>query len=213
MIGYISGSINYLAKGGIVMIPIILCSLLSLAVFIERVWFMRRSNIIPQDFFEKVRKLILDGKIDDALKLCRESDSALGRIVETGIRNHGKPREAIKEVIEEAGRREVALLDKYTEILGTMAGVAPLLGLLGTVSGMIKAFDVISTAGVGDPGVLAGGISEALVTTAAGLTVAIPAFVSYKYLLGRADSYVMEMEELSVDIVELLRGDKGPGEV
>jgi biopolymer transport protein ExbB len=163
---------------------------------------------MPPDFFEGIKKLILEDKTDDAFKLCDSNGSALSIIIKVGLKNHGRPREAVKEVIEEAGRREVALLDKYTGIVGTIANITPLLGLLGTVSGMIKAFDEISVGGMGDPAVLAGGISEALITTASGLTIAIPAFVAYKFLLSRADSFVLEMEAYSVDLVELLKGEE-----
>ena len=190
------------------MIPIIFCSLLAMTVFIERIWTLKRDKIIPGIFFKNVKDLIDENKIEDAIGLCTKNSSSLARIILAGIKNHGKPREAVKEVIEEAGRREVALLDKYTGILGTVANITPLMGLLGTVSGMIKAFNVISSAGVGDPAVLAGGISEALVTTASGLTVAIPTFVAYKYILSRADSLVMVMEEYSINVVELLKGEE-----
>jgi biopolymer transport protein ExbB len=212
MIDSISHSISFLSKGGIVMIPIVFCSFLSLAVFIERLWSLKRSKIIPAGFFSDTTKLIEKNDIKAALNQCDKNDSSLSRILETGIRSHGMPRSAVKEVIEEAGRREVALLDKYTGILGTVANITPLLGLLGTVSGMIKAFNVISAEGVGDPGVLAGGISEALITTASGLTIAIPTFVAYKYLLSKADSLVMEMEDYSSRGVEILKGKEMPQE-
>jgi len=201
-------SLAYLSKGGVLMIPIAFCSLLALAVFIERFFALRRIKVIPDFFFKKVERLIKEKKIDEALKLCGKNSSSLSRIIKIGINNYGKPRELVKEVVEEAGRREVSHLEKYTEILGTMASVTPLLGLLGTVAGMIQAFEVVSTQGVGNPGLLAGGISQALITTAAGLTVAIPAFVSYKYLIGRADSFIVEMEEISIHIVELLKGEE-----
>ena len=208
MFAYISNSIGYLAKGGIVMMPIIFCSFLALTVFIERLLTLKREKIMPPDLFGQIKALIMDDKVDEAFNLCDSNGSSLSRIIKVGLENHGRPRDAVKEVIEEAGRREVAILDRYTGIIGTIANITPLLGLLGTVSGMIKAFDVISTVGVGDPAVLAGGISEALITTASGLTVAIPAFVAYKFLLGRADSFVFEMEAYSVDLVELLKGEE-----
>ena len=203
-----------LFKGGIIMIPIVFCSFLALTVFIERLLSLKREKIMPPDFFKGIRTLILENKIDDAFELCKSNASSLARIIEMGLKNHGKPREAVKEVIEEAGRREVILMDKYTGIIGAIANITPLLGLLGTVSGMIKAFDVISEGGMGDPAILAGGISEALITTASGLTVAIPAFVAYKFLLSRADSFVFEMEAYSVDLVELLKEeDEKPNKV
>lgn len=205
MFSYLFHTTAYLAKGGIIMIPIVLCSFLALAVFIERLLTLKRSKIIPRDFFNDVSELILKNKIEEADKLCDENESSLARIIAVGIRYHEEPIEVVKENITEAGRREVAKMDRHTPIIGTVANITPLLGLLGTVSGMIKAFNVISTVGVGDPSVLAGGISEALITTAAGLTVAIPSFVGYKYILGLADNYVMEMEEYSTHIVEILK--------
>ncbi|MDH3974646.1 MAG: MotA/TolQ/ExbB proton channel family protein [Deltaproteobacteria bacterium] len=208
MISYISESAAFLSKGGIVMIPIIICSLIGFAVFVERLLALKRDKIIPADLFEETKVLILDHKINEALELCNANGSSLARILRVGIKNYGRSREAVKEVIEEVGRREVAFLDKYTGIMGTVANITPLLGLLGTVSGMIKAFNLISSVGVGDPAVLAGGISEALITTASGLTVAIPTFVGYKFLLSKADILVIEMEEFSTDVVELLKGEE-----
>jgi len=207
MITYIAESMAFLSKGGIVMIPIIICSLIGFAVFVERLLALKREKIIPINLFEETKALVLEHKIDEALELCNANGSSLARILRVGIKNYGRPREAVKEVIEEVGRREVAFLDKYTGIMGTVANITPLLGLLGTVSGMIKAFNVISAVGVGDPAVLAGGISEALITTASGLTVAIPTFVGYKFLLSKADILVIEMEEFSTDVVELLKGE------
>ena len=197
-----------LFDGGITMIPIIFCSFLALSVFIERLLSLKREKIMPPDFFKEIKELILENKIGDAFELCSSNGSSLARIIKVGLKNHGKPREAVKEVIEEAGRREVVLMDKYTGIIGTIANITPLLGLLGTVSGMIKAFNEISVGGMGDPAVLAGGISEALITTASGLTVAIPAFVAYKFLLSKADAFVFEMDAYSVDLLELLKEEE-----
>ncbi len=130
----------------------------------------------------------------------------MANIIVAGIRNFGKRREIVKESIEEIGRREAAILERYINVVGTIAAIAPLLGLLGTVFGMIKAFDVISIQGVGNPSSLAGGISEALITTAAGLVVAIPTFVLYRYLANKADALIVEMEEHSIRMVDLLKG-------
>jgi len=208
MSGSISQTITYLSKGGIVMIPIIFCSLLALAIFIERLWAMKKDKVLPVALFATVESLLKENKIGEALYMCGRNDSCLSRIILAGLKSHGRRTSDIKEAIEESGRREVASLDRYTGILGTIANITPLLGLLGTVSGMIKAFDVISTGGVGDPAVLAGGISEALITTASGLTVAIPTFVAYKFLTGRADRLVIDMEEYSLNLVELLKDEE-----
>jgi biopolymer transport protein ExbB len=195
-------------KGGIIMIPIISCSILALAIFIERFWSTKKEKVIPADLFVTVERLIKETKIGEALYMCGRNDSCLSRIILAGLKSHGRRIADIKEAIEEAGRREVASLDRYTGILGTIANITPLLGLLGTVSGMIKAFNVIAAGGVGDPAVLAGGISEALITTASGLSVAIPTFVAYKFLMGRADRLVLDMEEHSLNLVELLKDEE-----
>ncbi len=195
-------------KGGILMYPIAFCSIVALGVFLERLWSLRKKKVIPQEFLMEIVDMVAKGKIGEAITYCKRSDASIAHIAYAGIENYGKRRELIKERMEEVGKREVANLERYINVIGTIAGVAPLLGLLGTVSGMIKSFNVISLQGVADPGSLAGGISEALITTAAGLVVAIPAFVMYRYLRNRVDSLVVEMEEISVRMVELLKGEE-----
>ncbi len=192
-------------KGGILMYPIGLCSIIALGIFLERIWILRGSRVLPRDFLIEVEDLVLRGKLPEAVTLCKRDNSSIAHVIRVGIENHGKRREVIKERIEELGRREVASLERYINVIGTIAGIAPLLGLLGTVSGMIKSFNIISLQGVGDPASLAGGISEALITTAAGLVVAIPAFVMYRYLMNKADSLILEMEENSIRMVDLLK--------
>ena len=195
-------------KGGILMYPIAFCSIVALGVFLERLWSLRKKKVIPQEFLMEIVDMVAKGKIREAITYCKRSDASIAHIAYAGIENYGKRRELIKERMEEVGKREVANLERYINVIGTIAGVAPLLGLLGTVSGMIKSFNVISLQGVADPSSLAGGISEALITTAAGLVVAIPAFVMYRYLRNRVDSLVVEMEEISVRMVELLKGEE-----
>jgi biopolymer transport protein ExbB len=188
------------------MIPIALCSIIALAIFLERLWSLRRSRVIPRDFLIEIEDLIRREKIPEAVTRCRKDNSSMANIIVAGIRNFGKRREIVKESIEEIGRREAATLERYINVVGTIAAIAPLLGLLGTVFGMIKAFNVISIQGVGNPSSLAGGISEALITTAAGLVVAIPTFVLYRYLANKADALIVEMEEHSIRMVDLLKG-------
>ncbi|RLA81136.1 MAG: MotA/TolQ/ExbB proton channel family protein [Deltaproteobacteria bacterium] len=195
-------------KGGILMYPIAFCSIVALGVFLERLWSLRKRKVIPQEFLMEIVDMVAKGKIREAITYCKRSDASIAHIAYAGIENYGKKRELIKERMEEVGKREVANLERYINVIGAIAGVAPLLGLLGTVSGMIKSFNVISLQGVADPGSLAGGISEALITTAAGLVVAIPAFVMYHYLRNKVDSLVVEMEEISVRMVELLKGEE-----
>ncbi|MBN2231943.1 MAG: MotA/TolQ/ExbB proton channel family protein [Deltaproteobacteria bacterium] len=196
---------QFVFKGGVLMYPILICSVLSLAILLERLWALRRSRVIPGNFVREIDSLIREQKISEAMSLCKLNDTHVARILHAGLRNYGKRRDAIKEAIEEVGRIEAAALERFLTTLGTIAGIAPLLGLLGTVTGMIKAFTVISQAGVGNPQLLAGGISEALITTAAGLTVAIPSFVFYKYLRSRVDKMVLRMEHISIDIIDLFR--------
>lgn len=192
-------------KGGILMYPIGLCSIVALGIFLEKIWGLRKKKVLPRDFLIEVEDLVLRGKLPEAVTLCKRDNSSIAHVVRVGIENYGKRRDVIKERIEEVGRREVASLERYINVIGTIAGISPLLGLLGTVSGMIKSFNVISLEGVADPASLAGGISEALITTAAGLVVAIPAFVIYRYLMNKADSLILEMEESSIRMVDLLK--------
>jgi biopolymer transport protein ExbB len=196
---------DFVVKGGVLMIPIALCSIIALAIFLERLWSLRRSRVLPRDFLIEIEDLIRREKIPEAITRCRRDNSSMANIILAGIRNFGKRREIVKESIEEIGRREAAVLERYINVVGTIAAIAPLLGLLGTVFGMIKAFNVISIQGVGNPSSLAGGISEALITTAAGLVVAIPTFVLYRYLANRADALIVEMEEHSIRMVDLLK--------
>jgi biopolymer transport protein ExbB len=196
---------DFVVKGGVLMIPIALCSIIALAIFLERLWSLRRSRVIPRDFLIEIEDLIRREKIPEAITRCRKDNSSMANIILAGIRNFGKRREIVKESIEEIGRREAATLERYINVVGTIAAIAPLLGLLGTVFGMIKAFNVISIQGVGNPSSLAGGISEALITTAAGLVVAIPTFVLYRYLANKADALIVEMEEHSIRMVDLLK--------
>lgn len=197
---------DFVVKGGVLMIPIALCSIIALAIFLERLWSLRRSRVIPRDFLIEIEDLIRREKIPEAITRCRKDNSSMANIIVAGIRNFGKRREIVKESIEEIGRREAATLERYINVVGTISAIAPLLGLLGTVFGMIKAFNVISIQGVGNPSSLAGGISEALITTAAGLVVAIPTFVLYRYLANKADDLIVEMEEHSIRMVDLLKG-------
>lgn len=196
---------EFFVKGGIFMYPILLCSVTALAIFLERFFHLRRNKVVPLAFVEEVESLIRREKIPEALMLCQSNGSSIARILSAGLKNAGKPRETIKEFLEEVGRQESAFLERFVEALGTIAGVSTLLGLLGTVSGMIKIFSVISTQSVVNPGSLAGGISEALITTYAGLTVAIPTLVMYKYLQGKANALILEMEGHSLRLVELLK--------
>ena len=201
--------IDFFLKGGIFMYPILLCSITALAIFVERIWNLRHSQVVPPDFVPQVEELIRRGNIPEATMLCHQDKSSIARVLLVGIRNFGKKREVIKEYLEEVGRHESASLERFVEGLGTIAGVSTMLGLLGTISGMIKIFTVVSSQSVVNPASLAGGISEALITTYAGLTVAIPTIVMYKYLQSKTSALILEMEEHSMRLAELLQEREG----
>lgn len=195
-------------KGRFLMYPIALCSIVALGIFLERIWALRRRGVLPRHFLIEVEDLVMRGKLPEAITLCKRDNSSIAHVTRVGIENYGKRRDVIKERIEEVGRREVASLERYINVIGTIAVIAPLLGLLGTVSGMIRCFNVISFQGVANPASLAGGISEALLTTAAGLVVAIPCFVMFRYLTNKADSLILEMEEHSIRMVDLMKREE-----
>lgn len=186
------------------MYPIIFCSIVALAIFLERLWVLRRKNIIPQDFVSNVEGLLKKQKITDAVFLCQNDLSSIAKIFLAGLRSTQKGMWLVKEAIEERGSREATILEKNVDILSTIANLTPLLGLLGTVSGMIKTFNAISVQGIGNPAPLAGGIAEALITTATGLCIAIPTLVCYRFLKDKASALIFEMEENSIRLVELM---------
>ena len=195
---------EFLARGGPIMVPIALCSVIGLAFFFERVWALRSHRVVPRDVRVEIAELVKQKRLSDALTLCRKHDIAICRVLEVVFVRAEKPRAEIKEATEEIGRREVAELERHTEIVGTIAAVAPLLGLLGTVLGMILTFEVIQDEGLGVVSSLAGGISQALVTTFAGLSVGIPALIGHRYLLTRVDGLVLELEEATSEIIDLV---------
>jgi biopolymer transport protein ExbB len=205
------GVIEFLISGGPVMVPIALASVVGLAAFLERVFALRRGRVLPRHFAIEVESLMEQSRWGDLKTLCRKGDTAAARLVETALGARGESRAVIKERLEEVGRREGAELERTSQILGTVASVSPLLGLLGTVWGMILTFEVIEQQGVGVVSSLAGGISQALITTMAGLSVGIPALVAYKWVLARADALVLELEELSLGILEHVSGPQDDG--
>lgn len=199
--------IDFLVSGGPVMIPIGLSSLVGLAVFLERMVALRQGRVVPRSFAVEVEELLKQRRYGDAQTLCRKSSTAVSRVVDVALAVRGQPRVAIKERLEEAGRRETAELERYSGVLGTVASIAPLLGLLGTVWGMILTFDVIQEQGVGVVGSLAGGISQALITTMAGLSVGIPALIGYRWILGKVDELTLELEDVALSVLDQLAGD------
>ncbi|NLL61382.1 MAG: MotA/TolQ/ExbB proton channel family protein [Candidatus Atribacteria bacterium] len=191
-------------KGGVLMYPIFFCSLLAIAIFFERMFFLRSIKTSTRKFSNRICDLIRKGNINYAITACRKNYSPISQIILAALLKYGGTRDEIKEAIEDTANQEIIVLEKNLPILATIGNIAPLLGLLGTVFGMIKGFQVISIVGVGNPEALAGAISEALLTTAFGLSVAIPTIVAYNYLSNRVERQIREMEASSTEILDLL---------
>ncbi len=189
-------------KGGFTMWPILFCSLLAVAIVLERTYHLRRNRIFKKDFLDDVKDFSLKGDFERALRRCKATNVSMARIVQAGLQRGRYGILEVERAIETAGAHESTLLQANLRGLGVIANITPMLGLLGTVIGMIKAFNVISQAGAGNPGLVAAGISEALITTATGLIVGIPALAAYHYFRGKVDKYVFEMEEESLQFVE-----------
>ena len=190
------------------MIPIIACSVVAMAIIFERLWALRSKRVVPPNLVARVWQYHRKGKLDNANISVIRDGSSLGRILAAGLVNRQHSREIMKESIEESGRQVVSEMERYLNTLGTIASIAPLLGLLGTVIGMIKVFSAITIAGVGNPTILAGGISEALITTATGLSVAIPSLMFHRYFESRVQRLVVKMEEESLKMVEIMLGER-----
>jgi len=199
---------EFLVQGGATMFILLGCSILALTIIFERIWSLRRSVVIPKKDVNAVEAAIQNEDVKQAMRICRDSPTAMGRILWVALENRGVSRPVLKEVLEEVGRQEVAHLDRFIGALGLIAAISPLLGLLGTVIGMIEVFQVISVEGVGKADVLAGGISKALNTTAAGLSVAIPTLVAFRIFESRVDRFVIEIEQHALRFVELLKGER-----
>jgi biopolymer transport protein ExbB len=181
--------------GGPFMWPIILCSVIAAGIIAERLWTLQRRRVMPADLTRRIWSLVESGQVNDKVITALEANSPLGKLLATGLANRHRPREVMMERIEDTGRHVAHDLDRFLNTLGTIAGVTPLLGLLGTVTGIIRAFSAIHEGGLGDPRLLSGGISEALICTAAGLSVAIPSYVAFRYLRGRVDGIVVQIEK------------------
>lgn len=194
--------------GGWLMVPILLCSVIAVAICVERFWTLRSSQIIPRNLLAQVWNWIKNNEMDNRRLRELRQGSPLGQILATGISNHKRGREQMKEAIEEVASQVVHEMERYLNTLGTIAAITPLLGLLGTVIGMIKVFTAIRLEGTGNTNILAGGISEALITTAAGLTVAIPALFFHRFFQRKVDELVIGMEQEALKLVEVLNSDR-----
>ena len=186
------------------MLPIVVSSVIAVAIVLERLWTLQTKRVIPEGLTNQLWDCLQKGEFDAQHVQKLHQGSPLGQMLATGLAYRHAPRDVIKEAIEDTGRHVVHDLERYLNPLGTIAAISPLLGLLGTVSGMIRAFTAITTQGVGNPAVLAGGIAEALITTAAGLAVAIPSLIAYRFLRGRVDRLVIQIEKEAIRFVEAL---------
>ncbi len=199
---------QWLEYGGMMLIPIGLASLVGVGLFVARWLAHRRSRVMPDELYEGVMEAVGEERYEEARGRCEENDTALARVLGEGLRFRQGERGEIRSAMEDMGRRQMQRLERYVGAVGALASVTPLMGLLGTVLGMIAVFQgVVEEAGAEgmvDPTALAGGIWEALVTTAAGLGVAIPLYLGYRYLLGRLDSLAVEMEEASSNLLDAL---------
>lgn len=199
---------DLIQKGGPLMYLIILCSIVAMAVVIERLYHLHRAKIDSDKFMESISNTVKRNRIMDAVDLCEKTPGPVAHIIKAGILKHDRSRHEIKEAIEDAGIYEVPRLEKNLGALATIAHISPLLGLLGTVTGMVRAFQIIQEKATSlhpvSPGDLAGGIWEALITTCAGLIVAIPTFVAYNYLVSRVKSFILEMERTATDLINIL---------
>ena len=197
--------LEIVTAGGWLMLPIILCSIVSLAIVIERFVTLRERRILPHTLVADVWRLASNRQLTEEKVREIQRGSPLGRILAAGLLDRTQERETMKASIEEVGGHVAHELGRYLNALGTIAAVTPLLGLLGTVVGMISVFTSITAVGVGNPAQLAGGISQALITTAGGLTVAIPSLMFHRYFRARVDGLVVEMEKESLKLVDVLQ--------
>lgn len=199
---------SIIVAGGWLMLPLVLCSIAVIAISIERYWTLNPKKIAPKHQLAQVWSWIKNNQVNaDRLRELKQS-SELGKILSAGLSNSRYGRETMKDSVQEAANQVIHSMERYVGALGTIAAVAPLLGLLGTVIGMIKVFVAIELEGTGNAGALAGGISEALITTAAGLVVAIPAMIAHRFYIRRIDSLAVTMEQEAVKLVDALHSDR-----
>jgi biopolymer transport protein ExbB len=191
-------------SGGWVMLPIIVLAVIALAIIVERFWSLRRKEVLPPGLGDEVREWARGRQLDPKHVDVLRKNSPLGELLAAALDQRHRPRELVKERVEDVGRHVVHELDRYMNTLGSIAAVSPLLGLLGTVFGIIEMFLDILTSGVGDANQLAGGIGQALVSTAAGLCVAIPALLFFRYFRGLIAEYVVEMEKQAIALMDAI---------
>ena len=200
--------LEFFKAGGLLMWPLFICSAVAIAIIAERFWSLQTKRISPPDLMTQIWQWLKFNQIDNSRISTLQRNSPLGQILAAGLANRNTTRNITKESIEDTGRHVTLSLERNLNTLGTIAAITPLMGLLGTVIGMIKVFAVITTEGVGNPETLAGGISEALITTAMGLVVAIPSLIFYRYFRGKINILVVDMEEKAMKLVEILHGER-----
>mgnify|MGYP003117247222 FL=1 len=200
--------LEIIQSGGWMMVPIIIASVLALAITVERFWTLRPGKIAPPDLLSQVWSWMKNKQLDSAKIRTLKDSSPLGNVLAAGLINSRHGRQIMKESIEEVASHEIHEMERYLNALGTIAAVAPLMGLLGTVIGMIKVFAEIMAQGTGQANLLAGGISEALITTADGLVIAIPALICHRMLQRRVDEIVVYMEQEALKLVDVLHGER-----
>lgn len=200
---------EFLSKGGPLMWLIVACSVVAIGYFFDRLFHFHRASIDTRDFVTGIRNLLQRGQTTEALAMCDDTPGPVAQVVKAAVLNHQRPREEMREAIQDVARAEVARLERGLVVIATVAQIAPLLGFLGTVTGMIRMFMVIQQAPLPNPGDLAGGIWEALLTTAAGLAVAIPTYLAYNFLVTRVQNLVLDMERAANEIVAALTAAGG----
>ena len=194
----------FLERGGPIMVPLILCSIIVLAIVIERAFSLRKKKVLVPEIISVIETIKKPEDIHLAISICQTNEGAFANIVELGLENKDLPNEELKELITDQGRQEVRSFEKGLGVIETIAGIAPLLGLLGTVTGMIKVFTVISEQGLGQTQALSGGISEALITTVVGLSIGIPSLVLYNYFTEKAENLIMDIEKFTSQLIRKL---------
>ncbi|MEP7186848.1 MAG: MotA/TolQ/ExbB proton channel family protein [Rhodanobacter sp.] len=194
--------LEILLAGGWAMVPILICSAIALAIVLERCWTLRRKSVLPPGLGDEVRQWARSGQLDPGHLEALSNGSPLGELLAAALAVRKQPRDIIKERIEDTGRHVVHRMERYLNTLGTIALIGPLLGLFGTVIGLIRMFMDVMAGGIGDPAKMAGGIGEALICTASGLTVAIPAYVLHRYFRSRVAGYCVDMERQATALLD-----------
>lgn len=212
----IQNALDILSRGGPVMVLIGALSIIALALLFERLWTLQRRKIIPPRLVQVIRDQLTRGEIAEAKQLASSTEAPIAAILHAGLRRVHAGRAAVREAMQDRGRREIAEMERFTGALGGIATISPLLGLLGTILGMIRTFQQVNATAAASgqvaPGALANGIWEALLTTAAGLAVAIPTFVFYRWIIARIDRLALDMEEISLDMADLVDERAAPQE-